>query len=161
MKLIPLSKNGKHKGKYFAKVDDEDFECLNKSNWQVALSMDRPCASRYENGVRIFMHNQIMNKVEVGIFIDHIDHDALNNQKSNLRAGTHSQNCQNRRPCKNTSSKYRGVCWHNKNKKWTASLRFNKKRIYLGIFEIEEDAARAYDAKAKELHGEWTYLNFR
>ena len=95
------------------------------------------------------------------LFVDHIDHNGLNNQKYNLRIATHSQNCQNRRPCKNSSSKYRGVCWHKKNKKWTAHIKIDKKTIYLGIFESEEDAAMAYDAKAKELHGEWTYLNFR
>lgn len=161
MKLIPLSKKGKHKNKYFAQVDDEDYEYLNQFNWQIALSMNRPCASRFAKEARIFMHNEIMKKVDSSLFVDHIDHDGLNNQRSNLRIGTHSQNCQNRRPCKNTSSKYRGVYWHKKNKKWASAIRLNKKLIFLGMFINEEDAARAYDNKAKEIHGEWTYVNFK
>ena len=58
------------------------------------------------------------------------------------------------------SSKYKGVTWHKMGKKWVAAIQLNRKQYHLGHFSNEIDAARAYDEKAKELHGEFAYLNF-
>ena len=57
-------------------------------------------------------------------------------------------------------SKYKGVYWHKKDKRWQAQIGENKKRTYIGSYTNEMDAARAYDKKAKELHGEFARLNF-
>ena len=97
--------------------------------------------------------------------IDHID-DALtaekikNNNINNLQEITRSSNKQKSK-INRGRSKYRGVNWLEKNKKWRARIRDNYKHIHLGCFDNEEDAARAYDIKAKELHGEHCYLNFK
>ena len=88
------------------------------------------------------------------------DGDGLNNQKANLRICTRSQNKMNGKSYKNSSSKYKGIWWVKKNKKWRVRIRLNNKTIHLGYFKDETEAAKAYDSKAKELFGEFARLNF-
>ena len=59
-------------------------------------------------------------------------------------------------------SKYRGVSQHRGSSTWFAQIirKSDKKKIYLGIFKTQQEAARAYDKKSLELHGEFAYLNF-
>jgi hypothetical protein len=89
--------------------------------------------------------------------IDHVDGDGLNNQKRNLRKATPTQNGGNRVIQKH-SSKFKGVTWWKKPKKWVACIRFNT-RIHLGYFESETDAAKAYDAAALKLFGDFALTN--
>jgi AP2 domain len=89
---------------------------------------------------------------------DHIDGNGLNNQRSNLRPATASQNCINRRTW--GRSAYRGVSWFKLYSKWNAAISYQRKSRNLGYFASEEDAARAYDAAARELHGAFARLNF-
>jgi hypothetical protein len=90
---------------------------------------------------------------------DHIDHDGLNNQRSNLRPATTAQNNHNQRPQRNTSSRFKGVTWHKRIGKWQAAIKVADKNRHLGVFPDEEDAARAYNAAAVEAYGEYAYLN--
>ena len=52
---------------------------------------------------------------------------------------------------KRSSSKYVGVTWIKRDKKWKAFLHHNKKHIHIGCFKNEKDAARAVNWKCKEL----------
>ncbi len=61
---------------------------------------------------------------------------------------------------KPTTSPYKGVSLDKRSNRWVSSIGHNYKRIYLENFDLPEDAARAYDVKAKELHGEFAYQNF-
>ena len=89
--------------------------------------------------------------------VDHIDNNRLNNKVNNLRWATHQQNTMNKaKTTTKTTSKYKGV-W--KESKWRAGIKHNYKTIHLGYFETEEEAARAYNAKATELFGELAKLN--
>jgi len=63
-------------------------------------------------------------------------------------------------PTRKGSSRYRGVCWLRQRKAWRARIEVNGKRLHLGYFESEEDAARAYDAMARECLGPAARLNF-
>ncbi|MGB8225740.1 MAG: AP2 domain-containing protein, partial [Sedimentisphaerales bacterium] len=83
----------------------------------------------------------------------------LDNRKSNLRLATRSQNNCNRKQKKGTS-KYRGVCYNKRTKKWRAAISFNGMYKHLGFFDSEEEAGRAYDEAAKIYHGEFASLNF-
>jgi hypothetical protein len=94
-----------------------------------------------------------------GKIVDHRDRNGLNNTKQNLRLATRSQNNCNTMH-RRGSSKYRGVSREKETGKWKCKICFNGICIYLGLFEAEEDAARAYDKAAKELHGEFASLNF-
>jgi hypothetical protein len=77
----------------------------------------------------------------------------------NCRFVTHQENIFNKRGMENSSSKYKGVHWDKWNKKWCASIGYNKKRIHIGYFKSEERAAFAYNEKAKELFGDNAHLN--
>lgn len=145
-----------------AMVDDEDFERINQFKWHA----HKPTASRtyyavrngLPKGKRIFLHREIM-QTDKDLTVDHIDHDGLNNQKSNLRNCTHQQNTSNKSAHKNSTSKYVGVSFDKARNKWAAGIKINYKRIALGRYITEEGAAEAYNIAAKKLHGEFANIN--
>lgn len=161
MKEIQLnhSRPCKNMGKYVALVDDEDFEYLNQWKWCVAKSANSFYAVRTISidGKRrhLGMHNAVLK----GKGIDHVDNNGLNNQKSNLRFCTVSENAMNNRKQENTSSVYKGVTFEKRVKKWKATIQINGKSFYLGHFTSEVEAAKAYNAKAIALFCEFANLN--
>lgn len=91
--------------------------------------------------------------------VDHRDGDGLNNRRSNIRASSIAENNQNARCHRNNKCGFKGVHWSKPNGKWRAAIQANGKRRMLGVFTNAEAAARAYDAAAIELHGEFARLN--
>ena len=75
------------------------------------------------------------------------------NRIDNLRDATHAQNCMNRKPMGRSS---KGCYWQEKRGKWIAQIGFKGKRITIGYFNTEGEASLAYEAKSKELHGEFS-----
>jgi hypothetical protein len=145
------------KGKY-AIVSLEDFDQLNRNKWSVKISGSNSYAFRMENGKAVYMHNQVAQPPPDKI-VDHDDHNGLNNSRINLRLATLSQNNCNRRKKTGCSSRYKGVC-RKKNDKWRARITSSKKRILLGDFDNEIDAAKAYDQAARLYHDKFAVLNF-
>lgn len=143
-------------------VDDDDFNELIKFNWIVIKRRYTSYAIRFtkiENkNTLIFMHRQIM-KTPIGMETDHIDRDGLNNCKKNLRCCTKSENFGNRISYVNTSSKFKGVCYYPKFKKFMAYIQIRNKQKYLGYFIDEKDAAIAYNNAALVAFGEFARLN--
>ena len=167
MKKIPLSKQGKHKGKYFAKVDDADFEWLNQFNWKALITNSNVYAVRSirnDNGTRdtICMHRLILNMPKNSkLEGDHKDHDGLNNQRNNLRKATSTQNRRNTRKRGRKSSKYLGVHWSKCIKRWIAAITINRKSKHIGTYTSETLAARAYDQAAIIHFKEFANTNFK
>lgn len=91
--------------------------------------------------------------------VDHIDNNKLNNNVSNLRWCNLQQNQFNRSKGEGTTSKYKGVHWHKRDNKYVVHIKINGKQKHLGYFDSEEDAANAYNEKAKELFGDFAKLN--
>jgi hypothetical protein len=152
-KLIPLTR-----GK-FAIVDAEDFESLNRYKWHAQTGGRTFYAATRHEGKTFSMHRLITNAPK-GLVVDHINHNGMDNRKHNLRICTHAENCRNRRFSRRGSSKYKGVSKEKKRKLFLACIRCKGKYYYLGRFKSEIVAAKAYDKKAKELFGEFAYLNF-
>ena len=95
----------------------------------------------------------------LGMQVDHINGDRLDNRRENLRIVTNWQNQMNRGMTINNSSGYKGVRLR-RSGKWEAQIRVNKKAIFLGRFYDKLDAAHAYDDAAKKYFGEFARLNF-
>ncbi|MBA7655390.1 hypothetical protein ES703_63294 [subsurface metagenome] len=106
------------------------------------------------------MHRQIMNPPRE-MLVDHINYNGLDNRKANLRLATLTQNNRHTRRTMNPgSSKYKGVCWYNREKRWAVRITANGKNIPLGYFKDEIEAAKAYDKAARKYHGDFAALNF-
>ena len=141
-------------------VDEEDYDLVLQHKWH----LNSGYVARYYGLVgkvrkQMYLHIEIMGKKD-GCEIDHINMDRLDNRKSNLRFATRSQNMLNKKPRNNVSSKYRGVSWHKYTAKWIVHIAINRKNTHIGLFENEEEAALAYNAKAIEFHGEFAKLNY-
>lgn len=108
----------------------------------------------------IYLHRVITNCPQE-LEPDHKDGDGLNNRRQNLVVGTHKQNCQSfKGKQKGATSKFRGVCWDKNKDSWQARIKKDSHHIFLGRFDSEEAAARAYDKKVTELGLSKAALNF-
>lgn len=152
MKEIPLTQ-----GKV-TKVDDEDFEELNKYNWCYSNTYATRRASVADGGSKqphIYIH-KILCPCGPSKVVIHLDGDRLNNQRSNLKAVTrawiHQQG-----DSKNSTG-FKGVS--KRHDCWSASICHKGKSVYLGRFKSAEDAARKYDEEALKLYGSGARLNF-
>jgi hypothetical protein len=141
-------------------VDDEDYPLLSRYAW----SLDhKGYAKTSAFGTTVKIHRMILNAPKDAL-VDHKDRDKLNNRKANLRLCDNAFNQANtdKREFikgKPTSSKYKGVHWRKDMDKWIARLSYMNKRIHLGSFDSEEEAALAYNEKALEVWGEYANLN--
>ena len=152
-KLIPLTR-----GK-FAIVDAEDYESLDRYKWHANKGSRTYYARSRKNGKMIRMHRVITNAPK-GLVVDHINHNGADNRKKNLRICTYAENSHNRRCGRRGSSKYKGVSRCKKKELFLACIRCDGKHYHLGRFKSEIAAAKAYDKKARELFGQFAYLNF-
>ena len=156
MKRIPLTQ-GKS-----TLVDDEDFKELSKHKWCLLKGKYTWYAVRAicknDKYKILYMHRVIMN-AQKSQGIDHRNGDGLYNLRHNLRFCTQSQNNQNQRKTRGTSQ-YKGIYWNKRDKKWQTQIKLNGKGYFLGLFDDEIEAAKAYDKRAKELFGEFARLNF-
>ena len=106
------------------------------------------------------MHREIMGIGDEKM-CDHINGEGLDNRKANLRPATRAQNSWNRGKSKARSrSRYKGLAWDKQDRRWEVRISANGKRKYVGRFEDEVKAARAYDRAANKYHGQYASVNF-
>ena len=137
------------KGEYFL-IDIIDYDIVKQYNWYIGKRgylVSEKCHKHY------ILHRIIM-KPSSNELVDHINHILTDNRRCNLRICNKSQNMMNQKKTRGTS-KYKGVCWDKVKHKWLAQIDTK----FIGYFDIEEKAAEAYNTKAKELFGEFAYLN--
>ena len=150
-KLVSLTQ-GRH-----AIVDDDDYEYVIQHKWYVMRVRRHERVQAWIDGKGIYLHNFILGAKNV----DHINGNCLDNRRSNLRMATNQQNSFNRTKSKGKSSRFKGVSWTpgKTSKVWRAYIRHNYKLIHIGYFSTEEEAALAYNERAKMLFGEFAKGN--
>lgn len=148
MKLIPLTQD------QFAKVDDEDYPRLVKWKWYAKWDPYTKSfyALRHAQHKIVSMAREIM-KAKPGEIVDHIHHNTLDNQKSELRICTATESSANRRRQSNNKSGVVGVLWRPRLKRWEAAISYQGKHIHLGYFKSKEDAIEARRIEAEALFG--------
>lgn len=157
MKQIEM-KNG-----YVAIVDDEDYSVVAMFTW-CRNSGGYAVTNTYPGGVQrqVLMHRMILN-AGANEVVDHINHDKLDNRRSNIRLCLHRQNQRNQLPQQSTASKFKGVTYDKldwcKLKPWMAQIKRDGKRKTIGHFATEFEAAKAYDTAAAILFGDFALLN--
>jgi len=143
-------------------VSDWRYDFLNQwkwcAQWKESTKSYYAIRADYSSGKQkmIGMHNVILGILKGG---DHINGITLDNQDHNLRPDPEHRNVQNSKIRSDNTSGYKGVTWNKRKNKWEAQIMFKNKKYHVGYFDIVEDAARARDKKALELHGEFARLN--
>ena len=138
---------------YFVFVDEEDYPLIAPHRWHIASIKRSFYASTTIKGKTVRMHRLILGFPD-GL-VDHKNRNGLDNRQRNLRVCSYAENRYNVRKKRGSKSPYKGVT-HTKEGRYIAYVN----RICCGTYSKEKDAALAYDAKAKELHGEYAKTNF-
>jgi hypothetical protein len=154
-----------------ALIDEADYHLIEPYTWCAAyvkrtwyaLSNLRVHEMADGQTKTIRMHRLILG-VDPGVQVDHENRDGLDNRRQNLRIAETWQNCANIGPYNNNQSGYKGVTLYcsGNYRRWKATIRDRKlgHQIHLGYFLTVEEAAMAYDARAREIFGKFAYQNF-
>lgn len=133
-----------------ALVDKQDYQRVIGLPWY----KDKEGYARNSSNEYVLMHRFIL-KPPKGMYTDHINHNRLDNRRSNLRICKPAENAWNRTHKPRGSSKYRGVCWDKSRNKWRATIVVNKKYITIGRFKTEKEALLAREAMVSKHHGQY------
>ncbi len=147
MREIPITK-----GKRII-VDDADFDRVIQAGPWIAHSK----AGAYRTIRR--GNNELVHRFLLGlssddhVYVDHINGDALDNRRANLRLASHSENlCNSKTPSHNTSG-CKGISWSKVMGRWHAYINLHKTRHTVGYFDCKLEAFMVLAAKRAELHG--------
>ena len=150
---------------YRTVIDDEDYEIVVNHRWRVAKKRDgRIYAWASIRGHDVYLHRLLLG-AKSGEYGDHLDGDGLNNQRSNIRLATATQNAANRRKTQRArkSSRFKGVYWWRhaalrSGGYWKAQL-VVQGRVRVKYAKTEDTAARLYNEMAREAFGPFARLN--
>lgn len=153
---VPLS------GGYVAIVDAADAGQVLQHKWSAKQGRRTVYARRNVRRPDGTYASQSLHQFLTGYELtDHRNGDGLDNRRANLREATPGENGQNCRKRSHNTSGFKGVTWHKHRRKWLAQIKSGDgKNRFLGYFLTAEGAAHAYDAAARELHGEFAAVNF-
>jgi hypothetical protein len=143
---------------YVATIDRADVARVSRYNWyafprrHAVYAMARIPGNASDT--RISLHRFIAARDD-DLDIDHKDGDGLNNRRRNLRPATRLQQAMNRSLRGGGSNAYRGARWVPKRNKWVAKITIEGKVRYIGHYDTEQEAARAYQYVARRVFGEF------
>lgn len=146
-RTIPVS--GRRGAGLYIKVDAEDYAEVTRSTWSLGT---HGYARARRNQQTVFLHKLLCPGDG---YVDHINHDRLDNRRANLRLVDNATNVQNRQGAqRNSKSGVRNVCWHKKSGKWLVQLSVRGRYVYVGLYDDLGDAARAASTARQEHFGQ-------
>lgn len=147
---------------HVALVDDLDYERVVQAGpWSARPSSNTTYVQRNVKRADGGGTTQALHVFLLGCNgVDHRNGDGLDNQRSNLRVATSSQNSMNRRRRSDNRAGFKGVTWDKHRNHWQALIYAGGKKRHVGYYDTPEAAARGYDAAARELFGEFARPNF-
>lgn len=125
---------------------------LASSPWGVFMNRGKRYVYVFVGDDRKQLHRVLLS-AGLGIEVDHINGDGLDNRSANLRLCNRAQNAKNRRVNSNSKSGIKGVRFDESKRVWEARIRCDGRRISLGRFKNKDQAAEAYRSAAMRLHG--------
>ena len=139
-------------------IDADDFERLSQDQWRLAAvgPSREPRVTRCKDNQ--YLHRVVASPPD-NMFVDHMYHNLLDARKKRLRVCTHKQNAGNVRARRHTTSKYRGLTWDKKRRKWIVNCGRGTPHYLYAVFDDEKEAAMAYNAYAAAVYGDFAYLN--
>lgn len=147
----------------WALVDLEDYQRVKKYSWQAKTDGILTKGYRAQgcvDGKLTYMHRFILgDQVRKGLQVDHINHNTLDNRRSNLRICNQNQNQWNKmshsgRDCK-------GVFFEKRTKHWQAKIQTGKpsKTLWSKTYKTKQEAMDGYDEMATKLFGDFALTN--
>ena len=131
-------------GKHVVFFDDVDIPLVMKHTWRISERNTTSYAFTTIAGNTIFMHKLILPNNHPLFVTDHIDHNGLNNRRSNLRLISQQQNCIRKRSTKSNTG-VKGVSYIASRKKYQATIQIGNSSMNLGRFKSLEEAKKAYE----------------
>jgi len=125
------------------KVENFRWYCRKGSHGYVVGSADEK---------KIYLHRHIMGVTEFSDKVDHINHDAKDNRKANLRVCSNRQNSMNR-----AKQHSEGVSYRKDKKKWRAYINVNYKQISLGLFATKREALKVRKEAVQKYYGDYRF----
>ena len=160
-RLVPLTRG------HFAIVDEPDFGAIMANVWHAAEGTsgiwyaERSQSLGRRRYVCLSMHREVI-AAPIGLVVDHVNGNGLDNRRSNLRLASVAQNAANKFNSPNQrAGRAKGVTWNRSAGRWQAAIGHAGKVHYIGLFGSEEEASSAYDAEASRRFGEFANLNSR
>ena len=146
----------------WCKVHPDDYALAMRHLWRLD-SRGYPTTSVWdldtERSTALALH-RLIARAPRGVLVDHVRQNLLDCRRCALRWASHSENTANSRVRRTgRSSRYRGVTLHKQTGRWQAAAKHLDKNYYLGLFDTEEEAAIAYNCKAKAIWGRFAILN--
>lgn len=136
-------------------IDPEDQHLLRNKAWELVGRDTKYLRARIDGKKRLL--HRVIAGAKDGEFVDHINGNPLDNRRANLRVCTFEEGARNRRKKTTSPVPYKGI--FPAGRRWQARIQHQGKQFHLGMFATAEDAARAYDKAAIELHGEFARPN--
>ena len=141
--MAEIKIKSKRYGELLVLLDDDDLNKLKNDfknmKWNITKNRNKLYAQKRTSDGKIYLHTYITNCPK-GYYVDHINHNTLDNRKSNLRIVCNADNLRNGYIRSNNKSGINGVYFDKSRNKYVASIKVNYKKIFLGRFENIEDA---------------------
>jgi hypothetical protein len=157
-KILKFLAESKAYGNKEVVIDIEDYDKIKDYRWRPHWDFD-DVFYIWSTSKPIILHRVIMGITDKNIFVDHKNHNSLDNRKQNLRICTINENNANRKASKRNTSGYKGIYWDKRDKRWNARVEMNHKKICLGSSKNKDEAAKIYNNNIKKYHGEFAYFN--